>query len=184
MRINWRLVLREGLLTGLIFCVGVMAMLRINPLMFIKDFPEIVQKEFLSMKLPELSSYETILGLMLVQGPLLWGSFRLLSKLKHKNITGKRCKKLLTSYLHLIIWVFIVMNIDLVILDWLVVGVLKAPILGFEQALSPEAVKSYQSCYFHFTKHYLFYETYFMNIFAPLVLLLVYKMYVKLKKWC
>ena len=43
MRINWRLVLQEGLLTGLIFCVGVMAMLRINPLLFVKDFPEIVQ---------------------------------------------------------------------------------------------------------------------------------------------
>lgn len=180
MKLNWQLTLKEGLLTGLIFCIGIMAVLRVNPVMFASDFPDTVEKELLSMDFSSPTTYEYVLSIILVFGPLWWGSFRLLSKLKPEILEDKKGRRILSMYLHLAIWQFIVSNSDLLILDWLIIGVFKSPILGFEHTLSDEAVRSYQSYYFHCKEHYLFYGTYLVNIPAPLLILLVFSKKTKL----
>ena len=182
MKLHWRLTLREGLLTGLIFCIGIMAVLRVNPVMFASDFPDPVEKELLSMEFSSPTFYEYVLSIFLVLGPLWWGGFRLLSKLKPKILEEKKGRRILIMYLHLAIWQFIVSNSDLLILDWLIIGVFKAPILGFEHTLSAEAVRSYQSYYFHFEEHYLFYGTYLVHILTPLLILGVFGIYEELMK--
>ena len=70
MKLNWQLTLKEGLLTGLIFCIGIMAVLRVNPVMFASHFPDPVEKELLSMDFSSPTSYEYVLSIILVFGPL------------------------------------------------------------------------------------------------------------------
>ena len=175
MKIHWKLVLREGLQTGLVFCLGILAVLRVHPIFFADDFPDVAEKELRSILLPKPGIYESVLALLLIFGPLVWGSFRFLSRQDIEIEYLSVQKRNQNRYLHLLIWFFIVTNMDLVFLDWFVIGFLRAPILGVEHLMSAEAVKSYQSYYFHFGEHYLFYGTYLVNLLFPIILLFLYE---------
>lgn len=180
--INWKMVFREGLLTGTFFCVAILAYLRISPALSAGDYPAIVKNEIFALENYRSTLYEQILVPLIVFMPLVWGMFRILTKLD-VALAGKALKnRYLSLYLGVLVWNLVIFNMDLIFVDWLIICYLKAPISGIEHLLSAEAIQSYQSYSFHFHEHYMFMGSYLVNILFPVVAILIYDGLMRLYK--
>lgn len=181
MKIHWKLVLTEALLTGSIFCIAILAYLRISPALSATDYPIITEQEILALEHYAASPYEQILSTILALAPILWGLFRIISKLENRSDNLGKFAKYLHIYIHLIIWNFVISNMDLIIVDWLVICYLKAPISGIEHLLSDQAITSYQSYAFHFREHYMSIGPYMVLLIAPLIFTMLTAAYIFIK---
>lgn len=175
MRKFWSIVIKEGLLTGSIFCIAVLAYLRISPALSSEDYPDNTRLEILALENYGADLYEQILSTILAITPLIWGMFRILNKISFQFRELKLKNRLPYMYLGLLLWNFIIFNMDLLIVDWFIICYLKAPISGIEHLLSNEAVSSYQTFNFHFKEHYFFIGSYLVNILSPLIMILIYQ---------
>ena len=176
-----KIIWEEGLLTGTLFCIGVLAYLRVSPALSSEDYPEITRNEILALENHSSDIYEQLLTAVLVLTPMIWGIYRILNKLipVFEGLSVKR--RYFNLYLGLVIWNFIIFNMDLIIVDWLIICFLKAPISGIEHLLSKEAISSYQSYGFHFREHYLFVGSYLVNLLSPILMITLYVLIKRVK---
>lgn len=179
MRLNWSLILKDGLVSGLIICIEILLTIRINALLFIGDMPTNMQKEIVALNfLQEPSIYEVILMSIVLFGLYLYLGFRFLNKV-HDALPI--VKSTFAHYaLHILPWFFILFLSDLIIIDWLLYGYLKLPLFGVEHLISESSINECRSFTFHIQQHFGRPEAYIANAAIPLIMASIFWLS---KKW-
>ncbi len=177
MKMHWKLIVKDGIISGLLFCWVIMLVLRTNILMLLGDLPAGMQEEIKALPfVREVKPYDVFLMASPMLVLVFWRSFRFLNKAG--GIRGpEKGKSFWKYYLHTLLWFSIISATDLVFLDWFVYATLHIPALGVEHLLSENAVREFQSYRFHLKEHFLRPEAYAANLIIPAVLVLAYLLY-------
>ena len=91
-------------------------------------------------------------------------------------------KAYLSYYMYLVIWLIVLNLVDLVVLDWIITGLMGAPIWGIEHQLSSTSIVQLRSFGFHFKEVFLNPGFYLVSLLVPLVLLIIHVGFGKLGK--